>query len=88
MKLKEGFMTHEVGGEHMVVAAGEAGKIFNGLIRNNKTAGFIYDMLLQETTEEQIVDAMLEKYEASREQVLADVRRIIGEIRKAGFLDE
>lgn len=72
----------------MVVAAGEAGRLFNGLIRNNKTAGFIYEMLLQETTEEQITDAMFQKYDAPREQISADVGRVIKQIREAGFLDE
>lgn len=88
MKLKDGFVLHNVGDEHMVVATGEAGKFFNGLIRNNGTANFIFEQLLQDTTEEQIVDAMLERYDASREQIAADVKRVVGQIREAGFLDE
>ena len=88
MKLKEGFILHNVGDEHMVVATGEAGKQFNGLVRNNGTANFIFEQLLQETTQEQIVDAMLEKYDASREQITSDVKRIVKQIREAGFLDE
>lgn len=88
MKLKEGFILHDVGEEHMVVATGEAGKHFNGLIRNNSTANEIYRMLLKETTEEQIVEEMLKKYEVSKEVVNKDVHNIIEQIRKAGFLDE
>lgn len=88
MKLKEGFILHSVGNEHMVVATGEAGKIFNGLVRNNATANFIFEKLLQETSEEQIVDGMAEKYDASREQIASDVKRVVNQIREAGFLDE
>lgn len=88
MKLKEGLILHDTGGEHMVVATGEAGNNFNGLIRNNDTAHFIYRQLLGETTEEKIVDAMLEKYDAPREVIAADVHRIITQIREAGLLDE
>ena len=88
MKLKEGFLLHHVGGEHMVVATGEAGKAFNGLVRNNATANFIFEQLLKETTEEQIIDAMLEKYDASREQITADVKCVLKQMREAGFLDE
>lgn len=88
MKLKEGFVLHNVGDEHMVVATGEAGKVFNGLVRNNATANFIFEQLLQDTTEEQIVDAMLEKYDASRDQIAADVNRVIEQIKTAGFLEE
>lgn len=88
MKLKEGFILHNVGDEHMVVATGEAGKLFNGLVRNNATANFIFEQLLQETCEEQIVDAMMAKYDASREQIASDVKRVVNQIREAGFLDE
>ena len=88
MKLKQGFILHDTGGEHMVVATGEAGKSFNGLIRNNDTANFIFQQLMNDTTEEKIVDAMLEQYDAPREVVAADVHRIIVQIREAGILDD
>lgn len=88
MKLKEGFILHNVNNEYMMVATGEAGKIFNGLVRNNATANFIFEQLMQETTEEKIVDAMMKKYEVSREQVASDVKRVVSQIREAGFLDE
>ena len=88
MKLKEGFILHDVGDEHMVVAAGKATKIFNGLIRNNDTADFIYRQLLKETTEEQIVSAMLKEYDAPAEVIADDVHRVVDQIRKAGFLEE
>lgn len=88
MKLKEGFILHDVGDEHMVVATGKAGIHFNGLIRNNSTANDIYRILLNETTEEQIVAEMLKKYQVSQETVRKDVHRIIEQIRKEGFLDE
>ena len=72
----------------MVVATGEAGKSFNGLIRNNDTANFIFQQLMNDTTEEKIVDAMLEQYDAPREVIAADVHRIIVQIREAGILDD
>ena len=88
MKLKDGFVLHTVGNEHMMVATGEAAKGFNGLVRNNTTANCILEQLLQETTMEEIVTRICDKYEASEEVVMADVNRVIEEIRKAGFLDE
>ena len=87
MKLKEGFLLHDVGEEHMMVATGEASKAFNGLVRNNKTAAFIFKQLMNDTTEEQIVDAMLAEYDAPRERIAEDVHKVILQIREAGFLD-
>lgn len=88
MKLKDGFLLHDVGNEHMVVAAGEAGKIFNGIIRNNDTANFIYQQLLTDTTEEKIIAAMIKEYDAPKSEIAFDVHNIIEQIRNAGFLDE
>jgi hypothetical protein len=86
MKLKPGFITHKVGKEQMMVAAGPAAKSFHGLVRSNETAAFIVDCLKKETTEEAIVDAMLEQYEAPRETVEQDVHRVVEKLREIGAL--
>lgn len=89
MKLKEGFISHQVGDdEYMVVATEEADKVFNGLIRNNGTANFIFQQLLEETTEGAIVEAILDVYDVEWERAAADVHKVIVKIRNAGFLDE
>lgn len=87
MKLKNGFLLHDVGEEHMMVATGDASKVFNGLVRNNKTAAFICKELMNDTTEEHIVDAMFAVFDAPRERILKDVHNVILQIREAGFLD-
>lgn len=87
MKLKNGFILHSTGDEYMAVAAGEAAKSFNGLVRNNATAQFIYEQLLTDTTEEKIADAMCAKFDAPRDVIAADVHRIVGQMREAGLLD-
>lgn len=88
MKLKEGFILHDVGGEHIVVASGEAAKHFNGMARNNGTADFIFRQLTKETSQEAIVDAVLSEYDAPRAVVESDVAKLIAKLREAGFLDE
>ncbi len=86
MKLKEGFITHETDGETVMVSAGNTS--FNGLTRSNRTASFILNCLKEETTEQKIVEAMLEKYDASEEVIAADVKKILNTLRKIGALDE
>ncbi|MBR5094615.1 MAG: PqqD family protein [Oscillospiraceae bacterium] len=87
MKLKKGFITHKVGKEQMMVAAGPAAKNFHGLVRSNETAAFIVDRLKQETTEEEIVAAMLERYEASRELVERDVHAVVEKLKSIGAVE-
>lgn len=85
MKLKDGFVTHETEKEQIMVGAGTG---FSGLVKSNKTAAFIIDCLKAEVTEEEIVAKMLEKYNAEKNQVAADVKMVLDNLRKIGALDE
>ena len=85
MKLKESFITQEMDGEQIMVAAGGG---FAGMVRSNATAAFIVDCLKAETTKETILDAMEKKYDAPRKVMSADVDMVIGNLRKIGALDE
>lgn len=88
MRVKEGFVLHNIGEEYMAVATGEAAENFNGIVRSNETAAYIFELLQQETTEEAIVNAMCEKYDAERSVIEKDVANIIEKMREAGFLHE
>ena len=61
---------------------------FSGLVRNNKTAAYIVDLLKSEITEEQIVAKMLEKYNVEESVLKKDVRRILDTLRSVGAIDE
>jgi len=86
MKLKDNFITYEEDGEHLTIPTG--GSAWNGLIRSNKTAGFIVECLKEDTTEDAIIEKMLEKYDAPREMIASDVAKILAKLRSVGALDE
>ena len=86
MKLKDSFITQDIDGTQFMVAVGE--ESFTGIVRSNKTAAFIVDCLKEETTKEQIVGAMCQKYDAPRERIDADVEKILEKLRGIGALDE
>lgn len=89
MKLKKGFITHTIGDEQMMVAAGPAAKLFHGMVQSNATAAFIVDCLKKPTTEEAIVDGILEEYEGvDRQTVVQDVREILTKLRSIHALEE
>ena len=88
MKLRDGFITYATDEEQIMVAAGSAAAYFHGMVRSNRSAAFIIDCLMQDTTQEQIVNAMVEKYDAPREKIQADVERILESLRGIGALDE
>ena len=86
MKLKEGFITHEVSGEQIMVATGAAK--FSGMVRSNAVAAFIVDCLKEETTLEQILDKMQERYDAPREVMEKDVQKIIEKLHSIDAIEE
>lgn len=86
MKLKEGFVTHEMGDEQIMVATGSIN--FAGMVRSNPTAAFIVECLKECTTRDEIISKMLDKYDVTREVVSADVDKILTKLRSINALDE
>ena len=84
MKLKNEFIVFETEKESMLVPTG-ASK-FAGLMRGNKTLGEILELLKKDTTEEKIVAALYEKYEGSKRDIAADVRKTVNELKRIGAL--
>lgn len=86
MKLKDGFVTREMGGEQIMVATGAAN--FSGIVRSNETAAYIVNCLKTETTKEEIVAAMRKEYDASEEAIAAGVEKVLTKLRSIGAIDE
>ena len=86
MKLKENFITQDIDDTQFLVPVGA--EAFNGIVRNNKTAAYVVNLLKEETTEEQIVDAMFARFDAPRETIVADVREALNTLRRIHALEE
>ena len=86
MKLNSGFITHEDGGETLLVSTGVTK--FSGLVHTNGTAGFIVSCLENETTEDEIVAKMLAHYDVTEELARRDVQKVVGQLKTIGAIDE
>ena len=86
MKLKKEFITHNTGDESLLVPTGSAG--FSGLVKGNKTLGAILALLKEDTTEEGIIAAMKQRFDAPEEIIARDVKKAVAELRKIGAIDE
>lgn len=85
MKLKESFVTHKNKDDYMMV---DASGTFAGLIHSNVTAAFIAECLRMETTAEEIVKKILDKYDTTESEAVADVNKVINELKNIGAIDE
>lgn len=86
MKLNDNFLTQTIDDTQVMVATGDSD--FNGIIRSNSTAAEIIDLLKEETTRDEVVDKMLAKYDAEREEIASDVDMVIATLRKVGAIVE
>lgn len=85
MKLKKEFITHNDGDQQMMV---DTSAKFSGLLRSNKTAAEIIELLKTNVTEEQIIAAMQKKYDVPEATLKADVHKIIETLRSVGAIHE
>ena len=85
MKLKECFVTHKNKDDYMMIDA--SGK-FAGLIHSNATAAFIAECLGTETTREEIIAKMLDKYDVSENDAADGAYKVINALKNIGAIDE
>ena len=86
MKLKKDFIIHDTGTESLLVPTGRAG--WSGLVKGNKTLGAIVSLLKEDTTEDAVIAAMMERFNAPAEVITRDVKKALSELRRIGALDE
>ena len=86
MKLKYEFVVSEVADKAIAITVGEDAENFAGMIRLNETGAFIFEKLREETTEEAIVDEILEEYDIDRETAGKVVHDFVDYLDKKGVL--
>ncbi len=87
MKIKKGFILKDVAGNTFVVAVGSMSKKFNGIITLNETAKLIWQCLVDGAEKEEIVEKIMNEYDAEREIVEKDVDSFIAKLDGDGILE-
>lgn len=85
-KLKYIFETLELDDVLIAIPVGEGINEFHKVIKLNETAAFIFNLLQEEMTEEQIVNAILGEYDAPKEVVERDVHKYLENFKERGVL--
>ena len=57
------------------------------MVKGNKTLGAIIELLKEDTTEEEVVKKMRERFDAPEGVIEKDVKRVIEELNKIGALE-
>ena len=88
MRLKKGIVYDKIDDKYIAVPTGEAGKAFNGMIRCNKTSIILLDELHNDKSEDELVKALVNRFEVEENVARQDVQRIIAILKGANLLDD
>lgn len=88
MKIKEGFVVRKIANHYMAVPVGTRAKELHGMIGLNETAAFLWELLKQDRTEEELAILLYNEYEISEQKALETVKRFGELLRKEGVLSD
>ena len=87
MKASDNVIYRCIAGEHILVPVGNAAMNNNGLIVLNEIGAEIWAMLGEETTQEKIVDHIMELYDVDRATAEADTAEFLNTLRGRDLLE-
>ncbi len=88
MKLRGEFVVRQIMDCVAAIPAGATALQLNGMILLNDVSSVIWECLSKDSTLDQIVFAVTERFEVSQEEARADVTEFLDKLRQAQLLDE
>ena len=87
MKIKDGFMLRKVADNNVVVAVGKATLDFNGLITLNESGTYLWSLLENDVTAEEMTSKMCSRYDVDENTARVDVDEFIKNLKGAGIIE-
>ena len=88
MKIVDGFAVRDVAGKSVAIAVGGKAASLGGMISLNETGKLLFSLLMEGTTEEKLIDALIEAYEIDKDTATADVAAFLAPLRGAKLIEE
>lgn len=87
MIIKKDMILREIVGENVLVPTGSTTLQYNGLFMLTDTAAFIWKILPEVESEQEIVSRILDEYETDRDTAQADVVEFLSKLREFEIID-
>lgn len=88
MKLKFNFIERNIMDEYILVPSGEAALSFAGLLTTTESGNFLFNLLKEDISKEQLVLRLTEEYNVDKVQAAEDVEEFIKHLRELNLLEE
>ena len=86
MIIKKELIKREIAGDTILVPVGKTVYDSNGLFVLNELGAFIWDILPQVDSEEEICKAVVEEYEVSAEEASKDISEFLTKLRELNII--
>lgn len=86
MKVSSEFIFKKAKDAGVVIPIGKRSGKFHGMVTLNETGCFLWELMKNERTEEELVTALTDNYDTGREQAEADVKAFLLKLREADLL--
>lgn len=86
MKIRDNYILRSVAGENLVVSVG-SNVNFNSVITLNETGKFLWENLLSENEEKDLVEALLSEYDVDKATAERDVTAFIEKLKENNILE-
>lgn len=87
VKISEGYLLRAVAGKNIVVSIGSDVN-FNGMLTLNDTGVFFWNLLQNDITKEEMLEAVLKEYDVSSDIALQDIESFIQKLKDTGILED
>lgn len=86
VRARKDFILRDLGSQHLVVPTGAATREFHGFVRLNDSGAYLWGLLGERRTEDELARALVERYGIGEGQAREDVAAFLRQV--ADFLDE
>ena len=87
MRIKEGYLLREVAASYVVVPTGKATLDFTGVITLNETGAFLWKLLADGKTGQELPGALLEEYDTTEAKAKADIDIFLAKLKAADLIE-
>ncbi|MGN0490506.1 PqqD family protein [Ruminococcus sp.] len=87
MKIKEDFILRKVADSYVVVPVNNMSLDFNGIINLNETGAFLFRILQNGASREELLSKLLDEYEVTPQKAEKDIDLFIEKVKDADILE-
>lgn len=88
MKIKDGFVLREIADTIVAVPTGELVNEFQGMINLTNSAKFVWELLQEDTTIDEIADKLSKKYNIDINKAKEDAEKFINNLKESNLIEE